>query len=152
MTAKIVQSSVFKNEFDHFYQILIPSLNSCGNCGVLKCFYCSKFTVSCSLCRNERCKNCFQFKNATDFFYEHCSKEQWNYICNFLHDLFDASWISRWYFKDITRPITSSIKNSCFLISSNCVKNSVKKNCNKRTIYYMKGNRTYKFFINNNNI
>ena len=48
------------------------------------------------------------------------------YICNFLHDLFHVSWISRCSFKDIEKPINSSIAKTTFLISSNnLIKNSV---------------------------
>ena len=57
-----------KKKFGDFYQRIIPSLNRCDTCGILKCFYCSKFTASCSLCRRNTCKNCFPYKNAIDFF------------------------------------------------------------------------------------
>ena len=67
--------------------------------------------------------------------------------------LFNVSWISRWYFKDIARPVNSSIRKTCFMISSDSLKNSVKKNYSKsRTIYYMKGNRKYRFYSNNSDI
>lgn len=139
-----------KKEFEYSYEILIPSLNVCGNCGIFKCFYCKKFTASCTLCKNEKCRSCFKYKNAVDFFYERCNHEHWNYICNFLHDLFNVSWISRWYFKDIARPTNSSIMNTSFIIYSDSpVKNHVKKN-KKRTIYYIIGNRKYKFYSNDN--
>lgn len=105
-----------KKEFDNLCQVLIPNLNQCDNCGVLKCFYCNKFTASCSLCRGERCKNCFKYNTAMDFFYEHYSEEQWSYICNFLHDLFHISWISRQFFKDVSKLIYSSINNTSFII------------------------------------
>ena len=38
-----------KKEFEEFYRVLIPNLNECGNCGVTKCFYCTKFTVVLAL-------------------------------------------------------------------------------------------------------
>lgn len=148
MTAEIFKSSYLKKEFEYFYQVLMPNLNTCGNCGVVKCFYCNTFTVSCTLCRKERRKSCFKYKSAVTFFNEHCNEEQWAYICNFLHDFFNISWISRWYFKDIKRPINSSIRNTCFIISSDdSIENSVKKN-KGRTIYYVMGNNKYKFFSN----
>ena len=60
-----------------------------------------------------------------------------SYICNFLHDLFHVSWISRCSFKDIEKPINSSITKTTFLISSNnLIKNSV-VNKNKKSIFYM---------------
>ena len=144
--AQIFESVFMKKEFDHFYQVLILNLSQCDNCGVLKCFYCNKFTASCFLCRTERCKNCFKFNNTAAFFYEHCSEEQWSYICNFLYDLFHISRISRWYFKDISRPINSSITNTSFIISSS---DPIKKKKKKKTIYYMLGNRKYKFYNSN---
>ena len=49
--------------------------------------------------------------------------------------LFYISWISRWYFKDILRPINSSITNTSFIISSSDpIKNSVKKNKKRQYI------------------
>ena len=65
-----------KKEFEEFCRVLLPNLNECGNCGIIKCFYCTKFTVSCSLCSNERCKNCTKYNNAIEFFYEHCTEAQ----------------------------------------------------------------------------
>ena len=135
--AEIFKSAMMKKGFEQLYQVLIPNLNVCDNCGILKCFYCNKFIASCSLCSAERCKNCVKYNNAVDFFYNQCSAEQWNYICNFLYDLFHISWIRRWYFKDISRPINSSVTKTSFLIaSSNPLKNSVKKIKRKLYIIY----------------
>ena len=72
--AQIFDSSFMKKDFENLYQVIIPSLNERNNCGILKCFYCIKFTESCSLCRAERCKNCFRYTNAIEFFYEHAEK------------------------------------------------------------------------------
>ena len=148
--AVIFESDILKKEFDDFYQRLIPSLNSCENCGIFKCSYCIRFTVSCSLCRRDRCKKCFAYKNSINFFLENCSEEQWDYICNFVHDLLNVSWMTCWYFKDL-KPINSSIRQTSFIISNDPRKNlnRVNNNNNNKSIYYLIGNRKYKFYSNN---
>ena len=98
--AVIFNSSILRNEFEDLYRKIIPKLNDCNNCGILKCTYGSRFTVSCSLCRKGRCKNCVSFKKIVDLLFEKCSKDQWDYVCNFLHDLFRISWFTTCCFKD----------------------------------------------------
>ena len=39
----------------------LPLLNDCGYCEKLKWRYCLNFSVNCSMCIRERCKNCFSF-------------------------------------------------------------------------------------------
>lgn len=133
-----------KKEFEEFYRVLIPNLNRCNNCQILKCFYCMKFNSSCSLCRHERCKHYVKYNNSINFFYEHCTEMQWSYICNFVHDLCNLSWITKSMFTDVQRPIYSSVNKTAFLCSSNRFL-SVNRN-NKNNIYYMLGNKKYKFY------
>ena len=38
-----------------------------------------------------RCKNCQIFKNSKDLLFEKCPKEQWDYIVDFIYDLFNIS-------------------------------------------------------------
>ena len=148
--AVIFNSSILKNEFEDLYRKIIPKLNDCNNCGILKCTYCSRFTVSCSLCRKSRCKNCVSFKKIVDLLFEKCSKDQWDYVCNFLHDLFRISWFTTCCFKDL-KWINSLIKNISFIVSNDpredFKKNYIRKNdYNKRTVHYLIGNRKYKFY------
>ena len=49
----------------------------------------------------------------------------------------------------MSKIITSRVKNTCFIISSNAhVDNNIKIKDKKRAIYYMLGNRKYKFYFN----
>ena len=68
---------------------------------------------------------------------------------------FHVSWITKCSFKDINKPINSSIKKTTFLISSNFVNNKNNNNNNNnnfvnkkrsKSIYYMIRNRKYKFY------
>ena len=111
--AIIFKTSSLRKEFEELYQKIIPKLNDCNNCGILKCVFCSKFIVSCSICRKDRCKNCVLFQNTVDLLFEKCSKEQWDYVCNFLYDLFRVSWLTAYCFKDL-KSINSSVKKYWF--------------------------------------
>ena len=94
-------------------------------------------------------KSCVKFFNSIEFFYQNSTKEQWDYICNFLHDCLRLHWITKQSFKDMSKIITSRVKNTCFIISSNAhVDNNIKIKDKKRAIYYMLGNRKYKFYFN----
>ena len=86
--AKIFHSYFMQREFEQLYRVLLPSLNECGACGITKCYVCKKFDVSCSPCLFRRCVECVNFFNTLNFFFKNSSRAQWNYICNFLHNLF----------------------------------------------------------------
>ena len=86
--AQIFQSFFMKKEFEDRYRVLIPNLNKYGNCGSTKCFQCKVFDYSCVECQHFRCKNCVKFMHSVKFFYENAKGEEWDYIFNFLHDLF----------------------------------------------------------------
>ena len=86
--AKIFHSYFMQREFEQLYRVLLPSLNECGACGITKCYVCKKFDVSCSPCLFRRCVECVNFFNTLNFFFKNSSRDQWNYICNFLHNLF----------------------------------------------------------------
>ena len=73
----------------------------------------------------------------------------------FYIQFFHISWITKCSFKDINKPINSSIKKTTFLISSNFVNNKNNNNNNNnnfvnkkrsKSIYYMIRNRKYKFY------
>ena len=142
--AQIFGSYFLQSEFKRLYQTLLLNLNKCGSCGIIKCFYCKKFEISCASCRTDRCKNCAKFFYTIEFFYEHTTKDQWDYLCNFSHDLLRVHSITKSSFRDII-PINSTIKNSCFVISTNNINDSVKIKKNN-AIYFMFGNRKYRFF------
>ena len=116
--AQIFQSFFMKKEFEDLYRVLIPNLNKCGNCGFTKCFRCTKFDDSCGHCRQYRCTECVKFINAIEFFYECSNQEEWNYICNFLHDLFRVNSVTRMNFRDISEPINFPINKTAFIVSS----------------------------------
>ena len=147
--AKIFHSYFIQSEFTNLYRQLIPNLNKCNACGITKCSLCKKFDITCYGYRFQRCKACVKLFNSIKFFYQNTTKEKWNYICNFLHDFFRLHWITKESFKDVKAIITSPIKHTCFIISDNAhVDNNFKIKDKKRAIYYMLGNRKYKFYFN----
>lgn len=70
--------------------------------------------------------------------------EEWNYVCNFLYDLFRVHDITRQFF-DSPTPLTFEIGNSFFVYSDRSNKTLVTNN-GKKKIYYIIGNRKYKFY------
>ena len=57
--AKIFESKEIEREFKELIYELIPALNECERCEILKYKYCYKFSSRCSLCRKARCTNCY---------------------------------------------------------------------------------------------
>ena len=113
---KIFETDIIEQEFKELYQTIIPLLNECNNCNILKCRYCVIFRYECTNCRISRCKSCQLFKNSKDILFKKCSNQQWNYIVNFLHDLFNISDYSFMQYSDL-KPISKLVKkkNSVFL-------------------------------------
>ena len=81
--------------------------------------------------------------NTLNFFFKNSSRDQWNYICNFLHNLFRLHFKTKQYFWDVSAPIRSNIRDSCFIVLSEVVKNRTSR---KIYIYYLLTNRKYKFY------
>ena len=134
-----------QKEFEQLYRVLLPSLNECGACGIVKCYPCKNFDVTCSPCKFRRCAPCVKFFNTLNFFYKNSSSEHWNYVCNFLHDLFRLHYRTKEFFKDVFVPIRSSIRHSCFIVSSD-EKKAIMTSDKKKKIFYMLGNRKHKFY------
>ena len=107
--AKIIPSYFLQSEFKRLYSVLLPSLNQCGSCSMTKCFDCQNFDITCNDCKAKRCTACVKFFNTLVFFYLNATKYQWNYICNFLHDVFRLDKVTRVNFKDVSTPISFSI-------------------------------------------
>ena len=82
------KTELMKKEFEDLIYVVIPSLNECGSFNVLKCDYCSNFSVTCNLCRDLRCKNCFKFNTSKEVLFEKCDKDTQEDLANFLVDFF----------------------------------------------------------------
>ena len=140
-----------KKKFDDLIHVIIPSLNECGNCGVEKCVYCTKFVVICNMCRSSRCSKCAAFKNAKKILMEKCNKQTQEYLANFLNDFFRISDITANFFNLQIMDESIKEKNSIFLDEkelkkhSNFLKNYVNNNNNNKVNYIFKG-RKRKFF------
>ena len=143
--AQIFQSFFMKKEFEDLYRVLIPNLNKCGNCGSTKCFQCKVFDYSCVECQHFRCKNCVKFMHSVKFFYENAKDEEWDYIFNFLHDLFRVDDITRTYFTDIRESIQFPTSRTDFIVSR-VVGGSFFKFKKDGHIYYLTEDRRYIFY------
>ena len=69
-----------KKEYRFLVEQILPLLNDCGYCGVLKGKYCLNFSVNCSMCLKDKCQNCYQSNKSKDILIN-CRDEQIsNYI------------------------------------------------------------------------
>ena len=57
---------------------------------------------------------CVNFQNSINFFYLHTSFDQWNYVCNFLFDIFQINDVTRHFFDDVCVPMRFSIRKILF--------------------------------------
>lgn len=136
-----------QSESKNLHQQLIPNLNKCDACGITQCSLCEKYDFFYG-CRYQRCKPCMKFFNSIEFFYQNATRDQWNYICNFLHDFFRLHCITKQTFKDVNKIVNSKVKNTCFIISDSAhINNNIVTRDKKRAIYYILGNKRYKFYF-----
>lgn len=109
--SQIFDSEIIKKEFEEFYRVVIPNLNNCKSCGILKCSKCFVFQYNRVMCCIFRCKNFQLFKTSRDFLFQKTSIEQYNYIVNFVRDLYHVSDHSIMRYKDL-KPISAEVKKT----------------------------------------
>ena len=144
--AKIFKSKEMEKEFKELIYEIIPSLNEFGNCGILKCEHCYKFSVICSSCKKLKCRNCEKYKRSKEILFKNCSNIQLDYVVKFLTDLFKISDYSFDFFIDL-KPIKEQIKeNSDIFLTAK--KHFIKNNnySNEKVLYIIK-NRKYWFCL-----
>ena len=84
-------SSVLKKEFDELVNKIIPSLEDCSKCGKFCYKNCKKFSITCSLCRKERCKNCCSYKTSLEIILSNGNEQTRHYVSSFINDFFGVS-------------------------------------------------------------
>ena len=87
---ELFKSKALKNEFQEMKKLL-PSIIECNYCEKKTCLYHSKFIVSCTLCKNARCKNCFTFNISKSILLKSSSDETKTYLENFICDFLNIS-------------------------------------------------------------
>ena len=87
---ELFKTKELKNEFEEMKKLL-PNAIECNYCQKEKCIYHSRFVVSCTLCRNARCNNCFKFNISKSILLKSSSNETINYLTNFISDFFNLS-------------------------------------------------------------
>ena len=143
---EFLKTQEMKKEFDNLIHVFIPSLNECRNCGVEKCVFCFKFSITCNMCCSSRCKNCFMFKTSKEFLTKNSDKHAQEYVANFLNDFLKISETTADF---INLPmINEAVKeeNNIFLGEKELKKHSdFVKNYNNKVNYMVKG-RKWTFF------
>ena len=99
---ELFKTKELKNEFEEMKKLL-RTVIECNYCEKKTCIYHSKLIISCTLCRNAKCKNCFSFNITKNVLLKNSSKEGKIYIENFICDFFNMSNESFQYFFPETR-------------------------------------------------
>ena len=94
---ELFKSKELKNEFEEMKKLL-PTVIECNYCQKETCIYHSKFIISCTLCRNAKCKNCFKFNITKNVLLKNSSEEAKIYIEDFICDFCNISNESFQYF------------------------------------------------------
>ena len=128
--AQFFKSYFTQSEFKRFYKTLLPELDTCSNCGMV-----------------QTCKTCRNFINTLKFFDLYTTKDQWDYLCNFLYDVSNISETSRHFFVDV-RKIPHELHNIIFYISNKNDNNAIMFAQNKNKMCYISGVKKYKYFEN----
>lgn len=100
--AQIFDKETLK-EFQALYRDIISSLNECNNCTILSCKNCFK-------CERTGCTNCEKFRKSKWTLLKKCNCEQWNYVINFLNDIFNVSDKPVNFFPHL-KPVNEQVKN-----------------------------------------
>ena len=119
--AQFFKSYFTQSEFKRFYKTLLPELDTCSNCGMV-----------------QTCKTCRNFINTLKFFDLYTTKDQWDYLCNFLYDVSNISETSRHFFVDV-RKIPHELHNIIFYISNKNDNNAIMFAQNKNKMCYLSG-------------
>ena len=99
---ELFKTSTLKNKYKEFSEKLLPSILECNYCNVVSCEWHSKFTGTCTHCRQRHCRNCRMFNISKDLLLASASTETvdflYNFICDFLNISDDSINV---YFPDI---------------------------------------------------
>ena len=119
------------------------------NVGTVVLKNCTKYVVTCNMCRSCRCNKCAAFKNVKKILMEKCNKQTQEYLAdlNILNDFFRISDITANFFNLQIMDDSVKEKNSIFLDEKELKKHSnfLKSYNNNKVNYIFKG-RKRKFF------
>ena len=87
---ELFKSRELKNEFEEMKKLL-PLVLVCNYCQKKSCMYHPKFIVSCTLCRNAKCKTCFSFNISKSILLNSSSHTTKSYTGNFICDFLNIS-------------------------------------------------------------
>ena len=82
--AKILDSEIIERAFKELIKEVIPSLNQCKKCNILKCTHCFILSFSCEECVKLQCRKCDRYRGTLEFLIENSSKGISNYITSLL--------------------------------------------------------------------
>lgn len=99
--AKIFDSEIIERFFKELIKEIIPSLNQCEKCNILKCTNCFIFSFSFKQCVKLQCRKCDRYRGTLEFLIENSSKGIFNYITSFLFYLNRFSGYSFNHFDDV---------------------------------------------------
>ena len=145
---ELFKTQELKNEFEEMKKLL-PSIIECNYCQKETCIYHSRFIISCTLCRNAKCYNCFKFNISKSILLKSSSEETNAYLTNFISDFLNISTESlQHYFPEIEIKKREKIHYSTRVKSeknrSQVVKTEIPSNC--KTTQFQHGKFKRKVF------
>ena len=88
---ELFKTTTLKNEYKEFSKKLLPAVLECGYCNVVACEWHSKFTGTCTHCRQRHCKKCRSFNISKDILLASASAETVDFLYNFICDFLNLS-------------------------------------------------------------
>ena len=99
---ELFKTTTLKKEYKEFSKKILPNVLQCNCCNVVSCEWHSKFTGTCTHCRQRHCKNYCIFNISKDLLLASASAKtvdfSYNFICDFLNLSDDSINV---YFPDI---------------------------------------------------
>ena len=136
-----------KKEYQFLVKELIPKLNDCGYCGVLKGKYCLKFSINCQICLKYRFQTCFQFNRTKDLLINNTDKEISNYVKKFLIDYFSVSDFTNYFFNlNLKEDVKDKDPIKIDLLPENKINPTVKKEKTNEKIFCNKSKKYRHYF------
>ena len=87
---ELFKTKELKNEFEEMKKLL-PLVLVCNYCQKKSCMYHPKFIITCTLCKNAKCKTCFSFDISKSILLNNSSHETKSYIEHFICDFLNIS-------------------------------------------------------------
>ena len=114
---EIFKTDSLKKEFKDLVKNISPKIAECGNCKKFCSRHCKKFCIICSLCREERCKNCCNFEASKEVLLTNGTDILKKYVADFISDHLNISDVRASFFNIDTEKAVKK-RDNFFVVKS----------------------------------